>query len=199
MPQNTIKLCQISTFSKRSMKSRFLWRTKVWTMLCFGLAPISVSTGYKKFNREISDEYIAQVGASIMMHGWLVKEKTRITAMKNNVPKTKEKTDAEYAIAVAAQEEWNQMQGLKPIRPTSILEKYQGAEVGRYYLCLYRDVGYAGQDRTEVHPEHHVYGRFRDYLKTGKRRVSHAHLNRSNMVPIDVSIEIFEFRECLQS
>ena len=78
--------------------------------------------------------------------------------MKNNVPNTKEKTDAEYAIAVAAQEEWNRMQGLNPVRPTSIhvLEKHQGAEVGRYFLCLYRDVGYVGQDRTEMHPEHHV-------------------------------------------
>lgn len=41
--------------------------------------------------------------------------------MKNNVQKTKEKADAEYAIAVAAQGEWNPMQGLKPARPTRIL------------------------------------------------------------------------------
>ena len=81
------------------------------------------------------------------------RRRKRITAMKNNVPKTKEKTNAEYAIPVAAQEEWNPMHGLKTVRPTSILVvKYQGAEVGRY-LCLYRDVGYAGQDRTEIYPE----------------------------------------------
>ena len=85
-----------------------------------------------------------------------MKEKNRISAMKNNVPKTKEKTDAEYAVAVAAQEDSNQMQCLKPVRPTSILEKHQGVEVGRHYLCLYRDVGYAGQDRTEMHPDQHV-------------------------------------------
>ena len=36
---------------------------------------------------------------------WFVEEDKRITAMKNNVPKTKEKTNAEYAIPVAAQEE----------------------------------------------------------------------------------------------
>ena len=87
---------------------------------------------------------------------WFVEEDKRITAMQNNVPKTKEKTNAEYAIAVAAQEEWNRMEGLKPVRPTSIVEKHQGAEVGKYYLCLYRDVGYAKQDSTEMHPEHHV-------------------------------------------
>ena len=63
--------------------------------------------------------------------------------MKNNVPKTKEKTNAEYAIPVAAQKEWNPMHGLTTVRPTSILvEKHQGAEIGRC-LCLYRYVGYA--------------------------------------------------------
>ena len=108
----------------------------------------------KKLNRESQEEYIARV-AAIMMDGKLARKK-RVAAMKNVVPKTKEKTDADYAIAVAAQEEWNRIQGLKPVRPTSILEKHQGHEVGRYYLCLYRDVGYGGQDRTEMHPEHYV-------------------------------------------
>jgi hypothetical protein len=65
-----------------------------------------------------------------------VKETKRITVMKNNVPNTRKKTDAEYAVAVDAQEEWNRIQGLKTVRPTSILQKHQGAEVGRYYLCL---------------------------------------------------------------
>ena len=35
-------------------------------------------------------------------------------------------------------------------------------------------------------------------MKSGKRSVSHAHLNGSNMVPIDFSIENFEFCECLR-
>ena len=108
----------------------------------------------KKLNRESQEEYISRV-AAIMMDGKEARKK-RVAAMKNVVPKTKEKTDAEYAIAVAAQEQWNRMQGLKPVRPTSILEKHQGAEVGRYYLCLYRDVGYGGQDRTEMQHEHYV-------------------------------------------
>ena len=107
-----------------------------------------------KLNRETSEKYIAWVAA--IMLDEKKNNKKRVAAMKNVVPKTKEKTDAEYAIAVAAQEHWNRMQNLKPVRPTSILEKHQGAEVGRYYLCLYRDVGYGGQDRTEMHPEHHV-------------------------------------------
>ena len=57
--------------------------------------------------------------------------KKRVVAMKNVVPKTKEKTDADYAIAVAEQGERNQMQGLNSARPTRILEEHQGAEVGR--------------------------------------------------------------------
>ena len=103
------------------------------------------------FKRETSQEYIARV-ASIIKDGWWKKKKKNYSD-EDNVPKTKEKTHAEYAIPVAAQEEWNPMNGLKTVRPTSILAvKHQGAEVGRY-LCLYRDVGYAGQDRTEIYPE----------------------------------------------
>ena len=74
-------------------------------------------------------------------HAWRRKSKKKITAMKNNVPMAKEKADTFNAIAVAAQGEWNRMQGLKFARPTRILEEHQGAEVGRYYLCRSRDVG----------------------------------------------------------
>ena len=49
--------------------------------------------------------------------------KKRITVMKNNVPMAKEKADTAYAIAVAAQGEWNRMQGLKFAKPTRILEE----------------------------------------------------------------------------
>ena len=56
----------------------------------------------------------------------------RITVVKNNVPMETEKADTANAIAVAAQGEWNRMQGLKLARPTRILEEHQGAEVGRY-------------------------------------------------------------------
>ena len=67
--------------------------------------------------------------------------KKRVTAMENVVLKTKENADAEYAIAVAAQGERNQMQDLKRVGSTRIREKRQGAEVGRYCLCRYCDVG----------------------------------------------------------
>ena len=67
--------------------------------------------------------------------------KKELPRWRINIPKTKENADAEYAIAVAVQEERNQMQGLKHVGPTRIREKHQGAEVGRYYLCRYCDVG----------------------------------------------------------
>ena len=57
--------------------------------------------------------------------------KKRVAAMKNVVLKTREKPDADYAIAVAAQGERNQMQDLKRVGSTRIREKHQGAEVGR--------------------------------------------------------------------
>jgi len=66
----------------------------------------------------------------------------RVAAMKNVVPKTKEKPDADYAIAVAAQGERNPMQDLiNRVGSTRIRENRQGAEVGRYCLCRYCDVG----------------------------------------------------------
>ena len=65
-----------------------------------------------KLNSETSEKYIAGVTAIIMLDEKQQQQKG-VTAMKNNVPNTKEKADAEYAIAVATQGERNQIQGLK--------------------------------------------------------------------------------------
>jgi hypothetical protein len=90
----------------------------------------------------------------------------RAAAMKNVVPKTKEKPDADYAIAVAAQGERNQMQDLKSVGSTRIREKHQGAEVGRYCLCHYCDVGceYTLDKTARKCITNTKYGRFRYYL-----------------------------------
>ena len=91
--------------------------------------------------------------------------KNRVTAMKNNVPKTKEKTDAEYAIAVAAQEEWNRMQGLTPAWPTSILENnLRSTNVRRLELTIYV---FIVDKREQKCIPNTTYGSFLDYLKTG--------------------------------
>ena len=92
--------------------------------------------------------------------------KKRVAAMKNVVPKTKEKPDADYAIAVAAQGERNPMQDLKRVGSTRIREKHQGAEVGRYCLCRYCDVGceYTLDKTARKCITNTTYGSFRDYL-----------------------------------
>ena len=108
----------------------------------------------KPFRGEDNEAYVARI-ASIMFEGKKAR-KTRSERMRSNALKPKEKTDAEHAIAAAAQEEWNRVKNLRPKKPTRILEKRQGAEVGRYYLCLYHDVGFNGQDKEELHAEHYV-------------------------------------------
>jgi len=108
----------------------------------------------KPLRGEDNEGYVKRI-ADIMFDGKNAR-KTRSERMRSNAAKPKEKTDAEHAIAVAAQEEWNRVKNLRPKKPTRILEKRQGAEVGRFYLCLYHDVGFNGQDREELHPEHYV-------------------------------------------
>ena len=108
----------------------------------------------KPFRGEDNEAYVKRI-ADIMFDGKNAR-KTRSERMRSNASKPKEKTDAEHAIAVAAQEEWNRVKNLRPKKPTRILEKRQGTEVGRFYLCLYHDVGFNGQDREELHPEHYV-------------------------------------------
>ena len=117
-----------------------------------------------KLNSETSEKYIAWV-AAIMLDEKKNKNK-RVAAMKNVVPKTKEKPDADYAIAVAAQGERNQMQDLKRVGSTRIREKHQGAEVGRYCLCRYCDVGceYTLDKTARKCITNTTYGSFRYYL-----------------------------------
>ena len=59
----------------------------------------------------------------------------------------------EVGAAVEARKQYNQLKGNKLKKPSKILRQVTGREVGRYYVCLYHDVGYAGQDYTDTHPE----------------------------------------------
>ena len=68
---------------------------------------------------------------------------------------TKEKADTAYAIAEVTQEEWNRIQGLKPARPTRILEVRKLEDTIYTLSYLYRTEPQK-QDRTEMHPEHYV-------------------------------------------
>ena len=66
-------------------------------------------------------------------------------------------TSEEVSAAVEARKQYNQVKGNKPRKPYKILRQVTGREVDRYYVCLYHDVGYTGQDYQDTHPE--------DYLK----------------------------------
>ena len=68
---------------------------------------------------------------------------------------TKEKADTAYAIAEVTQEEWNRIQGLKPARPTRILEVRKLEDTIIPLSYLYRTEPQK-QDGTEMNPEHHV-------------------------------------------
>ena len=116
-----------------------------------------------KLNSETSEKYIAWV-AAIMLDEKKNKNK-RVAAMKNVVPKTEEKPDADYAIAVAAHGERNPMQDLNRVGSTRIREKHQGAEVGRYCLCRYCDIDceYTLDKTTRKFIPNTAYGSFRDY------------------------------------
>ena len=92
-----------------------------------------------KLNSETSEKYIAWVAA--IMLDEKNNNKKELPRWRINIPKTKENADAEYAITVVAQWERNQMHDLKRVGSTRIREKHQGAEVGRYDLCRYCDVG----------------------------------------------------------
>jgi hypothetical protein len=59
----------------------------------------------------------------------------------------------EVGAAVEARRQYNQLKGNKPRKPYKILRQVTGRDVGRYYVCLYHDVGYAGQYYEETHTE----------------------------------------------
>ena len=66
-------------------------------------------------------------------------------------------TSEEVSSDVEVSKQYNQVKGNKPRKPYKILRQVTGREVDRYYVCLYHDVGYTGQDYQDTHPE--------DYLK----------------------------------
>ena len=62
----------------------------------------------------------------------------------------------EVGAAIEARKQYNQLKGNKFRKPCVILRQVTGKEVGRYYVCLYRDVGYAGQDYEDTHTEDYL-------------------------------------------
>ncbi len=45
------------------------------------------------------------------------------------------------ATCTEARKQYNELKGNKPRKPYKILRQVTGREVGRYYVCLYHDIG----------------------------------------------------------
>ena len=65
-------------------------------------------------------------------------------------------TPEEVGAAVEARKQYVLLKGTKNKRPYKILSEVTGKTVGKYYVCLYHDVGYADQDIERTHPEDYL-------------------------------------------
>ena len=67
-------------------------------------------------------------------------------------------TPEEVGAAVEARKQYVLLKGTKNKRPYKILRQEIGKEVGKFYVCLYRDVGYmyADQDIEKTHTEDYL-------------------------------------------
>jgi len=65
-------------------------------------------------------------------------------------------TPEEVGAAVEARKLYVLLKATKNKRPHKILSQVIGKTVGKFYVCLYRDVGYADQDIERTHPEDYL-------------------------------------------
>ena len=112
------------------------------------------TSGAKPSRGETEEEYVIRI-ASIMFGG---SETRRLRSDRRGNGRNLETTmtSDEVGAAVEARKQYNQLKGNKPRKPYKILRQVTGREVGRYYVCLYRDVGYAGQDYEDTHTEDYL-------------------------------------------
>jgi hypothetical protein len=110
--------------------------------------------GAKPSRGETEDEYVNRI-ASIMFSGNDTR-KTRSSRRGNRSNLETTMASDEVGAAVEARKHYNELKGNKPRKPYKILQQVTGKEVGRYYVCLYHDVGYAGQDYQQTHQEDYL-------------------------------------------
>ena len=113
-----------------------------------------VSSGAKPSRGETVEEYALRI-ASIMFGGNETR-KLRSNRRGNGRNLETTMTPEEIGAATEARRQYNELKGNKPRKPYKILRQVTGKEVGRYYVCLYHDVGYAGQDYEETHTEDYL-------------------------------------------
>ena len=111
-------------------------------------------TNAKPQPNETEDEYAARL-ANIMFSGNGDRQ-TRSQRRKNNRNIATTMTPEEVGAAVEARKQYVLLKGTKNKRPYKILSEVTGKTVGKYYVCLYHDVGYADQDIVKAHPEDYL-------------------------------------------
>ena len=103
---------------------------------------------------ESEDEYATRI-ANIMFSGNEDRQ-TRSGRRRNNRDTSTTMTPEEVGAAVEARKQYVLLKGTKNKRPYKILSQVTGKETGKFYVCLYHDVGYADQDYEQTHPEDYL-------------------------------------------
>lgn len=112
------------------------------------------TSGAKPSRGETEEGYVTRI-ASIMFGG---SEARNFRSNRRGNGRNLERTMVpdEVGAAIEARKQYNQLKGNKLRKPCAILRQVADKEVGRYYVCLYRDVGYAGQDYEDTHTEDYL-------------------------------------------
>jgi hypothetical protein len=111
-------------------------------------------TNAKPLPNETEDQYAARL-ANIMFSGNEARQ-TRSNRRKNNRDAATTMTQEEVGAAVEARSQYVLLKGTKNKRPHKILSQVTGKAVGKFYVCVYRDVGYSDQDIERTHPEDYL-------------------------------------------
>lgn len=82
--------------------------------------------------------------------------KTRSQMKKNYRVGETMMTTEEVGAAAEARLRFSEIKGIKKQKPWKIVEEVVGKTVGRFFLCVYHDVGYGGQDYEETHDESYL-------------------------------------------
>ena len=111
-------------------------------------------TGAKPRRGEDEQRFADRI-ANIMFSG-NEDRKTRSQMKKNYRVGETMMTTEEVGAAAEARLRFREIKGIKKQKPWKIVEEVVGKTVGRFFRCLYHDVGYGGQDYEDTHDESYL-------------------------------------------
>jgi hypothetical protein len=111
-------------------------------------------TKAKPHRGEDEDTFADRI-AKIMFSG-NADRKTRSQMKTNHRVGETTMTTEEVGAAAEARKRYSEITGTKKRRPWKIVEEVVGKTVGRFFKCLYHDVGYGGQDYEDTHDESYL-------------------------------------------